>query len=112
MMLNYNEYTFALSVPKDWSEFDKARNHLQKGIESIFTKPEAEAIMNIVEARWSDFAGKDAIVIKVEGYNCLTYMTREFTFTPIECADKVFPFEGSRTFPMQFIEKKIGFKRW
>ena len=110
MLLTNNEYTFAVSVPKDWSEFDKMRRYLQEGVEFRFTKPETEAIMNIVEARWPEFASKDAIVIEVEGYKCLTYITS--AFKPIECADKVFPFEGSRTYPMQFIEKKIYFKRW
>ena len=110
MTLNNNEYTFALSTPENWSEFDKGRGYAQELLESRFTKPEAEAIMSIIESRWPDFAGKDAIVIEVEGYKCLTYITDEFT--PIKCADKVFPFEGSRTYPMQFIEKKISFKRW
>lgn len=110
MLLTKNEYTFALSVPECWTEFDKARSYLQEEVESVFTKPEAEAIINIIESWWSDFAGEDAIVIEVEGYKCLTYITDEFE--PIECADKVFPFEGSRTYPMQFVEKKIAFKRW
>ena len=110
MTLNNNEYTFAVEVPEDWSEFDTQREALQQLLESRFSKPEAEAIMNIIESRWPDFAGKDAIVIEAEGYKCLTYITDEFT--PIECADKVFPFEGSRTYPMQFVEKKISFKRW
>ena len=110
MTLNNNEYTFAISVPEDWSDFDERRGYMQAILESRFTKPEAEAIMNIIESRWPDFAGNDAIVIEVEGYKCLTYTTDEFT--PIECADKVFPFEGSRTYPMQFIEKKISFKRY
>ena len=109
MMLYYKEYTFATPVPKDWRDFNKARNYLQEDVEFRFTKPEAEAIMNIINARWSDFAGKDAIVIEVEGYKCLTYITNQFT--PVECADKVFPFKGSRTYPMQFIEKTINFKR-
>ena len=110
MMLNDKEYTFATPVPENWRDFNKARNYLQENVEFRFTKPEAEAIMNIINARWSDFAGKDAIVIEVEGYKCLTYITD--AFKPIECADKVFPFEGSRTYPMQFVEKKISFKRW
>lgn len=110
MMLSNKDYIFAVSVPENWSEFDEKREVMQELLESRFTKPEAEAIMNIIESRWPDFAGEDAIVIEVEGYKCLTYITDEFE--PIECADKAFPFEGSRTYPMQFIEKKIGFKRW
>lgn len=110
MILNNNEYTFAIYVPRYWCDFDRARSNLQKEVELSFTQPEAEAIMNIIESRWSDFTNKDAIVIEVEGYKCLTYITNKFE--PIECADKVFPFEGSRTYPMQFIEKKINFKRW
>lgn len=110
MILNNNEYTFAISVPENWSEFDEQREKAQELLGYRFTKSEAEAIMNIIESRWPDFAGKDAIVIEVEGYKCLTYITDEFT--PIKCADKVFPFEGSRTYPMQFTEKKISFKRW
>ena len=111
MILNNNEYTFAVSVPENWSDFDTDRNAYQQQLEARFTKPESEAIMNIIESRWPDFAGETAIVINdIEGYKALTYVTDEFK--PIECADKVFPFEGNRTFPMQFIEKKITFKRW
>lgn len=98
MTLNNNEYTFAISVPENWSEFDAQREKARELLGYRFTKSEAEAIVNIIESRWPDFAGKDAIVIEVEGYKCLTYITDEFT--PIECADKVFPFEGSRIYPM------------
>ena len=110
MTLNNNEYTYAMSVPDKWSDFDADREIFREQLESRFTKPETEAILNIIESRWADFASETAIVIEVEGIKCLTYITDEFT--PIECADKVFPFEGSRTYPMQFIEKKIGFKRY
>lgn len=110
MILNDNEYTYATTVPDKWSEFDTDREIFREQLESRFAKPETEAILNIIESRWSDFVGETAIVIEVEGCKCLTYITDEFT--PIECADKVFPFEGSRAYPMQFIEKKISFKRW
>lgn len=110
MTLENNEYTFAISAPEDWSDFDERRGYMQAILESRFTKPEAEAIMNIIESRWSDFAGKDAIVIEVEGYKCLTYITDEFT--PIECADKVFPFDEKQIYPMQMAEMKICFKRY
>lgn len=110
MTLNNNEYTYATAVPARWSDFDADRGIFQEQLELRFNKPEAEAILNIIESRWSDFADETAIVIEVEGCKCLTYITDEFT--PIECADKVFPFEGSRTYPMQFVEKKISFKRY
>lgn len=110
MILENNEYTFAISVPEDWEEFDENGYTMQVILESRFTQQEAEAIMSIIESHFSDFAGEDAIVIEVEGYKCLTYITDEFT--PIECSDKVFPFEERKTYPMQFIEKKINFKRW
>lgn len=33
-------------------------------------------------------------------------------FTPIECAEKVFPFDEKQIYPMQMAEMKICFKRY
>lgn len=49
----------------------------------------------------------DFIVIRVQGYNCLALVTDEFE--PIEIADMVFPFDATRTYPMQRIKQEITF---
>ena len=68
-----------------------------------------EFVLNVPE-NWSDFEGKTAILITVEGTKCLTWITDEFT--PIECAEKVFPFDEKQIYPQQRAEMKICFKRY
>lgn len=62
------------------------------------------------EERMSPRAEETAIVITVEGTKCLTWITDEFT--PIECAEKVFPFDEKQIYPQQRAEMQICFKRY
>ena len=75
----------------------------------ILNNNQYEFVLNVPE-NWSDFEGKTAILITVEGTKCLTWITDEFT--PIECAEKVFPFDEKQIYPQQRAEMKICFKRW
>lgn len=110
MTLNNNQYEFALNVPENWSDFDEKRDDYRVMLSSQFNANLADKILKIIEWNWSDFAEKTAIVITVEGTKCLTWITDEFT--PIECAEKVFPFDENRIYPMQMAEMKICFKRY
>ena len=110
MTLNNNQYEFALNVPENWSNFDEHRDDYREMLSSQFNENLADKILKIIEYNWSDFAEETAIVIEVEGTKCLTWITDEFT--PIECAEKVFPFDEERIYPMQMAEMKICFKRY
>ena len=110
MTLNNNQYEFVLNVPENWSDFDEHREDYRKMLTSQFNENLADKILKIIDYNWSDFAEETAIVIEVEGTKCLTWITDEFT--PIECAEKVFPFDEKQIYPMQMAEMKICFKRY
>ena len=110
MMLNNNQYEIAMQVPDNWTDFDERRNDYREMLTSRFNKNLADKILKIIDWNWSDFAEETAIVIEVEGTKCLTWITDEFT--PIECAEKVFPFDENQIYPQQRAEMQICFKRY
>ena len=110
MTLNNNQYEFVLNVPDNWTDFDEHREDYRAMLASQFNENLADKMLKIIDYNWSDFAEETAIVITVEGTKCLTWITDEFT--PIECAEKVFPFDEKQIYPMQMAEMKICFKRY
>ena len=110
MTLNTNQYKFVLNVPKNWSDFDAKREKILEDLTWKFDRDSAVKIFRIIDWNWSDFEGKTAILIEVEGTKCLTWITDEFT--PIECAERVFPFDEKQIYPQQRVEMKLCFKRW
>ena len=110
MILNNNQYEFVFNVPDNWSDFDAKREKVLEDLTWKFDRDSAVKIFRIIDWNWSDFEGKTAILITVEGTKCLTWITDEFT--PIECAEKVFPFDEKQIYPQQRAEMKICFKRW
>ena len=110
MTLNTNQYEFVLNVPDNWTDFDEHREDYRKMLTSQFNENLADKILKIIDWNWSDFAEETAIVITVEGTKCLTWITDEFT--PIECTEKVFPFDEKQIYPQQRAEMKICFKRY
>lgn len=110
MTLNNNQYEFVLNVPENWSDFDEKRERIFEDLTWKFDKDSVEKMLKIIDYNWSDFEGKTAILIEVEGTKCLTWITDDFT--PIECAEKVFPFDEKQIYPQQRAEMKICFKRY
>ena len=110
MILNNNQYEFVLNVPDNWTDFDEHREDYREILSSQFNENLADKMLKIIDWNWSDFAEETAILIEVEGTKCLTWITDEFT--PIECAEKVFPFDEKQIYPMQMAEMKICFKRY
>lgn len=108
MTLNNNQYEFVLNVPDNWTDFDEHREDYRAMLASQFNENLADKMLKIIDWNWSDFAEETAIVIEVEGTKCLTWITDEFT--PIECAEKVFPFDEKQIYPMQMAEMKICFR--
>ena len=108
MTLNNNQYEIAMQVPDCWTDFDEHREDYRKMLTSQFNENLADKILKIIDYNWSDFAEETAMGSTVECTKCLTWITDEFT--PIECAEKVFPFDEERIYPMQMAEMKICFK--
>ena len=99
MILNDNQYELAMQVPDNWVDFDNHREDYKEILTSRFNENLADKILKIIDWNWSDFAEETAIVITVE-------------FTPIECAEKVFPFDEKQIYPQQRAEMQICFKRY
>ena len=110
MTLNNSQYEIAMQVPDNWTDFDEHREDYKEMLASQFNENLADKILKIIDYNWSNFAEETAIVITVEGTKYLTWITDEFT--PIECAEKVFPFDEKQIYPMQMAEMKICFKRY
>ena len=49
----------------------------------------------------------DYIIIRVEDYRCVAYVTNHFT--PIEIAKEVFPFDREHIYPMQAVKTEPRF---
>lgn len=110
MMLTNDQYEIAMRVPDNWTDFDAHYEDFKESLSSQFNENLADKILKIIDYNWSDFAEETAIVIEVEGTKCLTWITDEFT--PIGCAEKVFPFDEKQIYPQQIAEMKICFKRY
>ena len=110
MILNNNQYEFVLNVPENWSDFDAKREKILEDLTWKFDRDSAVKIFRIIDWNWSDFEGKTAILITVEGTKCLTWITDEFA--PIECSERVYPFDEKQIYPQQRAEMQICFKRY
>ena len=110
MILNTNQYEFVLNVPDNWTDFDEHREDYRAMLVSQFNENLADKMLKIINWNWTVFAEETAILIEVEGTKCLTWITDEFA--PIECAEKVFPFDEKQIYPMQMVEMNICFKRY
>ena len=110
MILNNTQYELAMQVPDNWVDFDNHREEYREILTSRFNENLADKMLKIIDCNWSDFAEETAIVITVEGTKCLTWITDEFT--PIECSERVYPFDENQIYPQQRAEMQICFKRY
>ena len=53
---------------------------------------------------------KTFVVIEVEGYKCVAYLTDEFA--PYVLSDMVAPFDKERIYPLQGLVTQYAFKRY
>ena len=67
MILNNNQYEFVFNVPDNWSDFDAKREKILEDLTWKFDRDSAVKIFRIIDWNWSDFEGKTAILITVEG---------------------------------------------
>ena len=111
MLLKYYQYEHAVDVPfEGWSKFDKDKDKIIESLEYHFGRAKAEKIYKIINANWNSFEGHEAVVIKVEDYDCLAIVTDEFT--PIEISDFIYPFDNETIYPMQMLDNKLYFKTY
>lgn len=110
MLLKDYQYEHAIEVPEDWDILDKEEVQIKELLGYRFGEVKADKIYGIICNNFSNFSGRDTVVITVEGYNCLAIVTDEFT--PIEISDLVYPFDDNTTYPMQMLEQKLYFKRY
>ena len=91
---------------KDYETLTAMRNTSTDKVKEIINSALEYAKSNLTNG-W-DKLDDDFIVINVEGYACVALVTSEWE--PIESCDRVFPFDGERSYPMQEIEQKVYFK--
>lgn len=97
-----------LKVPDNWTDFDNERDELQQYIaEKLDNGEKADKIINIIDNNWCFFAEETAVLVEVEGYDCLTIVDEDDNVN-----ETVYPFDENRTYPMQKMEQKLYFKRY
>ena len=104
----FTNYTEVIKVPDNWTDFDNERDELQQYIaEELDNGEKADKIINIIDNNWSFFAEETAVLVEVEGYDCLTIVDEDGNVN-----ETVYPFDENRTYPMQKMEQKLYFKRY
>ena len=105
MFTNYKE---VIKVSDNWTDFDNERDELQQYIaEELDNGKKAEKIIKIIDNNWSFFAEETAVLVVVEGYDCLTIVDEDGNVN-----ETVYPFDEKRTYYMQKMEQKLYFKRY
>ena len=70
----------------------------------------AERALNYLKRYRPNSADATFIVIEVEGYNCIAYLTDEFS--PYLLAEMIAPFDKERIYPLQGLVTQYAFKRY
>ena len=104
----FTNYTEVIKVPDNWTDFDNEHDELQQYIaEKLDNSEKAKKIINIIDNHWSFFAEEVAVLVVVEGYDCLTTVDEDG-----DVNETVYPFDETRTYPMQKMEQTLCFKRY
>lgn len=104
----FTNYTEVIKVPDAWTDFDNERDELQQYIaEELDNGEKADKIINIIDNNWSFFAEETAVLVEVEGYDCLTIVDEDGNVN-----ETVYPFDEKQTYYMQKMEQKLYFKRY
>ena len=93
---------------KDYETLTAMRNTSTDKVKEIINRALEYAKNNLTNG-WEKL-DDDFIVIRVESYNCIAFITDEFT--PIEVSEKVVPFDSEKVYPLQCLEQKVYFKRF
>ena len=71
---------------------------------------QAKRALNYLKGYCPNCEDKTFVVIEVEGYKCVAYLTDEFA--PYVLSDMVAPFDRERIYPLQGLVTQYAFKRY
>ena len=71
---------------------------------------QAERAMQYLKGHCLNSKETTFVVIVVEGYKCVAYLTDEFT--PYEVSEMIVPFDKDRIYPLQGLVTEYAFKRY
>lgn len=70
----------------------------------------AERALDYLKSYCPNSEDKTFVIIEVEGYKCVAYLTDEFS--PYTLSEMIAPFDKDRIYPLQGIVTKYAFKRY
>ena len=70
---------------------------------------QAERAMQYLKGFCPNSEGATFVVVEVEGYNCIAYLTDEFS--PYTLGEMIAPFDEKQIYPVQGITTKYAFQR-
>ena len=70
----------------------------------------ADRALNYLKGYCPNSGDKTFVVIEVEGYKCVAYLTDEFS--PYILAEMIAPFDKERIYPLQGLVTQYSFKRY
>ena len=96
-------------------------NRMKNYIFDLYTVPEfkrdnptlaekAEQALQYLKGYCPKSEGATFVVIKVEGYNCIAYLTDEFS--PYTLGEMIAPFDENRIYPLHGLITQYAFKRY
>ena len=71
---------------------------------------QAERALNYLKGYCPNSEDETFVIIEVEGYKCVAYLTDEFV--PYVLSDMIAPFDKDRIYPLQGLVTKYAFKRY
>ena len=71
---------------------------------------QAKRALNYLKGYCPNCEDKTFVVIEVEGYKCVAYLTDEFA--PYVLSDMVAPFDKERIYPLQGLVTQYAFRRY
>ena len=77
--------------------------------EPALTK-QAERALDYLKSYCPNSEDKTFVIIEVEGYKCVAYLTDEFS--PYLLAEMIAPFDKERIYPLQGLVTQYAFKRY
>ena len=70
----------------------------------------AERALNYLKGYCPGSEGATFVIIEVEGYKCVAYLTDEFS--PYALSDMIAPFDENKIYPLQGLVTHYAFKRY
>ncbi len=71
---------------------------------------QAERALNYLKGYCPNSEDETFVIIEVEGYKCVAYLTDEFS--PYTLGEMIAPFDKDRIYPLQGLVTQFAFKRY